>query len=254
VNDLNKFLHRHQTMVLVELGEKDISYFKNLEAIDPWTHHSVHPDEVSGALTVEETTPGKHEVKIAELSTGHRTGADLPPGAVSFHTHNVAPGDVFHPNMSTDVPSWQDFRTIAIQSLTGGLKDHLVFTPNYSYVISVGPTLMENLREQARLSKNSLTTFATGKTQGRYTALVNHIGANYGSNFIAHWIEEMRSVGFVIEQRREGQPLYFDYTGPLPASQDMSVPLDPDAPDYTVWAIIAAVALLVLMVLYVIWK
>ena len=241
-------------MVLVELGEKDISYFKNLEAIDPWTHHSVHPDEVSGALTVEETTPGKHEVKIAELSTGHRTGADLPPGAVSFHTHNVAPGDVFHPNMSTDVPSWQDFRTIAIQSLTGGLKDHLVFTPNYSYVISVGPTLMENLREQARLSKNSLTTFATGKTQGRYTALVNHIGANYGSNFIAHWIEEMRSVGFVIEQRREGQPLYFDYTGPLPASQDMSVPLDPDAPDYTVWAIIAAVALLVLMVLYVIWK
>ena len=238
-------------MVLIELGEKDVQYFKNLEAIDPWTHHSVHPDEVSGAITVQEMAPGKHEIKIAELTTGHRTGATLPPGAVSFHTHNVAPGDVFHANLSTDVPSWQDFRTIAIQSLTAGLKDHLIFTPNYSYVISVGPTLMGNLQEQARLSKNSLTTFATGKTQARYTALVNHVGANYGANFIAHWIEEMRSVGFVIEQRREGQPLYFDYTGPLPASQDISVPLEPDTP---AWAIVAAGVLLVLMALYVIWK
>ena len=241
-------------MVLVPLGEKARQYFKNHDRIDLWTHHSVHPDEVSGALTVQETAPGKHEVKIAELTTGHRTGATLPPGAVSFHTHNVAPGDVFHANLSTDVPSWEDFRTIAIQSLTAGLKDHLIFTPNYSYVISVGPILMGNLQEQARLSKNSLTTFATGKTQARYTALVNHIGSNYGATFIERWIEEMRSVGFVIEQRREGQPLYFDYTGPLPASQNISVPLEPDTPDYTVWSIVAAAVLLVLMILYIIWK
>lgn len=240
-------------MVLVELGQKDLDYFKHLEAIDPWTHHSVQPDEVSGAIVVEPTTTG-YRVKLAEVTTGHRTGSNLPKGAVSFHTHNVAPGDVFHPNLSTDVPSATDFRTIAIQSLTGGLKDHLVFTPNYSYVISVGPTLMKNMIKQRQLSKNSLMTFVTGKTQGRYTALVNNIGANYGAAFISHWIEEMRSVGFVIEQRREGQPVYFNYTGPLPASQNVSVPLEADAPDYNTAIIIAAGVLVMLMAMYVIWK
>ena len=242
-------------MVLVQLGEKDVQYFKNLEAIDPWTHHSVHPDEVSGALIVGMTAGGKHQVKIAELSTGHRTDSVPPKGAVTFHTHNVASGEVYHPNLSTDVPSWQDCRMIVIDTITQGLKDHLIFTPNYTYVISVGPVLLRNLKEQAHLSSNSLKVFATAKTQGRYTALVNKIGANYGADFIAHWIGELREVGFVIEQRREGDSVVFDYTGPLPMNQGVSVPLEPDrTSEAEIAAIALGIALLIGILLYIIWK
>lgn len=244
-------------MVLVQLSDKDVAYFRGLEAVDPWTHHSVHPDEVSGALVVSPAPGGKYTVKIAELKTGHRTNSATPKGAVTFHTHNVAPGDIFHSNLSTDVPSWQDFRMVALETTLQGLKDHLIFTPNYTYVVSCGPVLLRNLNEQARLSKNSLVTFATAKTQARYTALVNHIGANYGADFIAHWVEEMRGVGFVIEQRREGQTVFFDYTGPLPMSQDVSVGLEPDtqsALNTEMALIVVGSLVMVAFILWVIWK
>lgn len=234
-------------MVLVQLSSKQVEYFKNLEAINPWTQRSEHPDEVAGELTVDKNG----NVQITNLSTGVRTETHPLPGAVTFHTHNVPPGDVYHNNLSTDVPSWQDFRTVCVGTMQHGLKDHLIFTPNYSYVVSVGPVLLRNLQEQARLGTNSFMTFATLKTHGRYVALVNSIGANYGANFISQWIDEMRKVGFVIEQRRKGETVYFESAGPLPESQNVSSPLETDnaVAVYGNLAAIGAVGVLVLLLM-----
>lgn len=236
-------------MVLVQLGDDEVRYFQSLEAVDPWTHHSVHPDEVSGALSVTRVGD-RYQVRLAQILTGHRTDSAVPPGSISFHTHNVPPGDVYHQHLSTDVPSWQDFRAIALASVQHGLQDHLVFTPNYTYVVSVSPTLLRNLHEQARQSRNSLETFVTAKTQARYTALVNRAGANDGPNFVASWLAEMRQVGFEIEQRRQGESVSFNYNGPLPGKT-------PTAPAVPVAPIAIAVLLTVLLiglVWYLLWE
>lgn len=238
-------------MGLVTLDPSTLQYFRRLEAINPWTHHSVHPDEVSGLI---EVVPPDNRIRLTHLKTGYRDQSDIPTGAISFHTHNVPPGDLYHNNLSTDVPSWQDFRSVALATLSQGLHDHLVFTPNYTYVLSVTPGLLSNLQEQAHLGHNALVAFATSKTHGKYTALVNRVGVNYGAAFIQDWIDTMRQVGFVVEQRRQDEAVTIDTTGLLPPVQGTSTPLQPDTSTAQAAAIVVVIVLLMGLVLYVLWR
>jgi len=202
-------------MVQVHLGTETVDYFRNLESLNS-KRQSTHPDEVAGALEiVGSPESGDAVVKVVDVRKGERTSSEPPKGAITFHTHNVAPGTTYSKNMSTDVPSWQDFQVIALSTVEGTLKEHLVFTPTYSYVISVGSQLLDQLKKQKALSQNSLEAFVQGKTQSTYNALVNRDGENFGGAFVADWINAMKNVGFVIEQRHAGQDLTFEYAAPL---------------------------------------
>lgn len=202
-------------MVVVHLGTETLDYFRDLESIDA-KQHSVHPNEIAGALEiVRGGGVDGATVKVIDVQKGQRTSSAPPSAAITFHTHNVAPGTVYSKNMSTDVPSWQDFQTIALTTLDGPLREHLVFTPNYTYVISVGETLLAQLQKQKALSQNSLESFIQGKTQSTYNALVNRDGENFGASFVHDWIAAMKNVGFVIEQRHAGQDVEFNYDAPL---------------------------------------
>jgi len=183
----------------------------------------VHPDEVAGALEIvggdDDGQDADAVVKVVDVRQGQKTSSNPPSAPITFHTHNVAPGTVYSKNMSTDVPSWQDFQSIALMTIEGPLLDHLVFTPNYTYVISVGPRLLAQLKKQKALSENSLDAFIQGKTQTTYNALVNRDGENFGASFVRDWIDAMEKVGFVIEQRHAGQDVDFNYNAPLKRAQ-----------------------------------
>ena len=195
----------------VTLQPSIIAYFKNLEVIDPATGQSTHPDEYSGLLQVK----SDGSVRLADVHSYARTRSQVPLGAVNFHTHNVPPGSKFAPNLSSDVPSWQDMNLIVVDTLHHGLKDHLVFTPNYSYVISLSPGLRRQFADQSRIGANNLNAHIYSKTKAVYNKLVNKHGENFGRAFVLDWLTELRREGFVIQQRREGDPISFEVTGAL---------------------------------------
>lgn len=198
----------------VTLQPSIIAYFKNLEYVDPATGQSTHPDEYSGTMQV--LSDGN--VRLVDVRAYARTRSQVPFGAVNFHTHNVPPGSKFAPNLSSDVPSWQDMNLIVVDTLQHGLKDHLVFTPNYSYVLSVSPPLRRYFAEQSRIGANNLNAAIYSKTKAVYNKLVNKHGENFGRAFVLDWLTELRREGFVVQQRREGDPISFEVEGAVDTS------------------------------------
>lgn len=194
-------------MTIVTLNPKQIDLFKRLTSTkSDGTSHIKR--ETSGRFTVD---PSNGKVQVSDFALSENQTSSKPPtGAVTFHTHNVPPQHVLHRYMSTDVPSWQDFKLVAMDSLFGNLQNHVIFTPNFTYVVGVSAPLRARLLQfdDRSSAKNRILAL----TQHEYHNMTSqHGGTNQGKAFLNDWVQRMQEVGFMVQRVRSGEPVTFDF-------------------------------------------
>ena len=165
-------------------------------------------NELAGVLNIDYHNNNKIKGDEIEFN-GDEMSATLPEGSVTFHKHTVL-GDKKFPYMSTDVPSPTDIASIAIAILFRGAKEHLIFTPNFVFTISL---YQETFDQMMRLAnKTGLDSFEEHLRQElnkQYQKIQNQIGQNHGRSFVEKWLQFLKQYGININVGHYNEPLVF---------------------------------------------
>ena len=233
-------------MTVVTLSPKQVEAFKKLTSVKE-DGTSYVKRETSGRFIMDPSTGG---VKVTDFELSENQTTSKPPaGAVTFHTHNVPPQHVAHRYMSTDVPSWQDFKLVAMDSIFGNLQNHVIFTPNFTYVVGVSPQLRSRLMQFE--DRTSAQNRVLALTQHEYNKLVSQHGTNQGKPFLNEWIEKMRDVGFHVQRVRAGEVVSFNMAETIPSNYTSSAAMAyqamPHGKTFSIWHMVITIILAVLL-------
>ena len=195
----------------ITINRQKVDFFNSMQYFGP----NGKEHEISGQILLNS---GDNNVKGTKIFFGGDSNTFLPQGALTFHKHTVL-DSIKQSYMSTDVPSPTDMVSIGLSILYHGAEDHVIFTPNYTYVITWYGDALKRLKMDARdMSVNQVEQIMNKNLEKLYKVVQdNEGGKNYGQSFCEAWIQALRSIGYDIRVFNKGEPVQFNY-GPVEVS------------------------------------
>lgn len=186
----------------LRLSKDHVAFFHDLR------YRATEMYELSGIIEVDAKTGDPTQVQVF---FGDSMSSQLPDAPVTFHCHTDAPDASLKVNLSTDVVSPRDMASLGLALTQQGAIVHLVFTPNYSYTISVSSNGTGKLFEHAaRANAGTLEDLIHEDVRTKYDALVDQHTQNSGKNFMVDWLSYLKNYGFTIGQYRAQDPIAFE--------------------------------------------
>lgn len=139
----------------------------------------------------------------------HREGEK---NVISFHTHVLEPGEEYIRDMPVDIPSGQDIASIVRDTIYHRLDKHLLFTPGYTYILSLRAPQRKYLMGMKDRPKD-LDSWLWYHVLYHWEGSLPKYQAPYATKYAYAWIKYMRKVGFNIERVEAGKKVHFEIEG-----------------------------------------